>query len=133
MTRIAFAQSIYQRALDASQRLGDALLDDFTQRMDETVALFRRVQPDQWDNLVYWPPGPMSVDVLLTQRIAELTMHGWDIRSKLEDRITIYPMAASGPCSIPWIERYAGPSVPTRCWRGGPCATGSASAGRRPG
>ena len=79
-----FAQSIYQRALDASQRLGDALLDDFTQRMDETVALFRRVQPDQWDNLVYWPPGPMSVDVLLTQRIAELTMHGWDIRSRLE-------------------------------------------------
>lgn len=81
----SFAQSIYQRAVDASQRLGAGLLEDFTQRLDETVALFRQVQPDQWDNLVYWPPGPMSVDVLLTQRIAELTMHGWDIRSRLED------------------------------------------------
>lgn len=80
-----FARSIYQRAVDASQRLGDGLLADFTQRMDETVALFRQVEPDRWDNLVYWPPGPMSVDVLLTQRIAELTMHGWDIRSRLED------------------------------------------------
>jgi uncharacterized protein (TIGR03083 family) len=81
----AFAQSIYQRAKDASQRLGDGLLDDFTQRINETVSLFRRVQPDQWDNLVYWPPGPLSVRTLLTQRIAELTMHGWDIRSRLED------------------------------------------------
>lgn len=81
----SFAQNIYQRAVDASQRLGDELLQDFTERMDETVSLFRQVQPGQWDNLVYWPPGPMSVDVLLTQRIAELTMHGWDIRSRLEN------------------------------------------------
>ena len=82
----AFAQSIYQRAVDASQRLGNGLLDDFTQRIDETVALFRQVQPDQWNNLVYWPAGPMRMDTLLTQRIAELTMHGWDIRSRLEDQ-----------------------------------------------
>lgn len=81
----AFAQSIYRRAIDASQRLGDGLLADFTDRINETVALFRQVRADQWDNLVYWPPGPMSARVLLTQRIAELTMHGWDIRSRLED------------------------------------------------
>ena len=81
----AFAQSIYQRAVNASQRLGSGLLDDFTERIDETVTLFRGVQPGQWNNLVYWPTGPMSVDTLLTQRIAELTMHGWDIRSRLED------------------------------------------------
>ena len=81
----SFARSIYRRAIDASQRLGDSLLEDFTLRVNETVALFRQVQPDQWDNLVYWPPGPMSARTLLTQRIAELTMHGWDIRSCLED------------------------------------------------
>ena len=80
----AFARSIYQRAVDASQRLGDGLLDDFTQRINETVTLFRQVRPDQWDNLVYWPAGPMRMETLLTQRIAELTMHGWDIRSRLE-------------------------------------------------
>ncbi|MDE2787779.1 MAG: maleylpyruvate isomerase N-terminal domain-containing protein [Chloroflexota bacterium] len=81
----AFARSIYQRAVDANQRLGDGLLADFTERISETVALFRQVQPDQWHNLVYWPAGPMLMDTLLTQRIAELTMHGWDIRSRLED------------------------------------------------
>ncbi len=80
----AFAKSIYQRAIDSSQRLGDGLLADFTQRINETVTLFRQVGDDQWDNLVYWPPGPMPVRTLLTQRIAELTMHGWDIRSRLE-------------------------------------------------
>ena len=80
----SFAQSIYQRAIDASGRLGERLLDDFTQRITETVARFRQVGPNQWDNLVYWPPGPLSVGTLLTQRIAELTMHGWDIRSRLE-------------------------------------------------
>ena len=81
----AFARSIYQRAVDASQRLGVGLLADFTERISETVALFRQVKPDQWDNLVYWPAGPMLMDTLLTQRIAELTMHGWDIRSRLQD------------------------------------------------
>ena len=81
----AFARSIYQRAIDTRERLGDGLLDDFTQRVEEAVALFRQVGPGRWDNLVYWPPGPMSVRTLLTQRIAELTMHGWDIRSRLED------------------------------------------------
>ncbi len=81
----AFARSIYQRAIDASRQLGDGRLDDFTRRINETVMLFRQVEDDQWDNLVYWPPGPMSVRTLLTQRIAELTMHGWDIRSRLED------------------------------------------------
>ena len=81
----SFARSIYQRAVDASARLGDGLLGDFTERIEETVALFRRVDDGQWDNLVYWPPGPMPVRTLLTQRIAELTMHGWDIRSRLED------------------------------------------------
>ena len=80
----AFARSIYQWAVDASQRLGDGLLADFTQRINETVTLFRQVGDDQWDSLVYWPPGPMPVRTLLTQRIAELTMHGWDIRSRLE-------------------------------------------------
>ena len=80
-----FARSIYQRAIDASQRLGDGLLSDFAERVNETVALFRGVQADQWENLVYWPPGPMTARVLLTQRIAELTMHGWDIRSRVED------------------------------------------------
>ncbi len=79
-----FAQSIYQRAITTKERLGEGLLDNFTQRIDEAVALFRRVQPDQWDNLVYWPPGPLSIRTLLTQRISELTMHGWDIRSRLE-------------------------------------------------
>lgn len=81
----AFARSIYQRAVDASQRLGGGLLEDFTLRINETIAQFRQVQPEQWGNLVYWPTGPMSMDTLLTQRIAELTMHGWDIRSRLED------------------------------------------------
>ncbi len=80
-----FARSIYQRAIDARERLGNGLLADFTERIEESIALFRRVEADQWDNLVYWPPGPMSMDTLLTQRIAELTMHGWDIRSRLED------------------------------------------------
>lgn len=81
----AFARSIYQRAVGASQRLGGGLLEDFTLRINETVAQFRQVRPEQWGNLVYWPTGPMSMDTLLTQRIAELTMHGWDIRSRLED------------------------------------------------
>ncbi len=59
----AFAQSIYQRAIDARERLGDGLLDDFTQRVSEAVSLFRQVgrtSGTTWSTgrRALWPSAP---------------------------------------------------------------------------
>jgi len=80
----AFAESIAQRARANREQQGDGLLDWFRTNLDESVKTFDRVGPDQWNILCYWPPGPEPISTLLDMRIAELCMHAWDVRSKLE-------------------------------------------------
>ncbi len=79
-----FAERIAQRALATRQQQGDGLLDWFNSNLDESVQVFERVGPDSWDTLCYWPPGPEPISTLLDMRIAELTVHAWDVRSVLE-------------------------------------------------
>ena len=79
-----FAENIFQRALSARERLGDRLLATLTERLDEAVELFSTIGPDDWDTLCYWSPGPEPVRTMLDMRISELTMHAWDVRSRLD-------------------------------------------------
>ena len=80
-----FARSIFNRALATREHHGEGLAAYLIQRLEETVEVFNGVGPKDWDKLCYWPPGPEPVRTLLDQRIAELTMHTWDIRSVLDD------------------------------------------------
>jgi len=80
-----FAKNISERAQATREQQGEALVSYLNQRLVETVEVFNSVGPNDWDMLCYWPPGPMAVRTLLDQRIAELTMHTWDIRSVLDD------------------------------------------------
>ena len=79
-----FAKDIFDRARTTRDQHGEGLVSVLLQRLDETVAVFNGVGPGDWDNLCYWPPGPEPVRTLLDMRIAELTMHAWDIRSVLD-------------------------------------------------
>lgn len=79
-----FAERITQRAFATREQVGDQLLPWFIQGLDESVQIFDQVGPEQWDTPCYWPPGPEPVRTLLDMRIAELSMHAWDIRSPLE-------------------------------------------------
>ena len=79
-----FAQNISDRAKSTNERHGGQLVEVFSRRLDETVAVFAAVNPTDWDKLCYWPPGPEPVRTLLDLRIAELTMHIWDIRSVVD-------------------------------------------------
>ena len=80
-----FARNISDRARTTREQHGEQLVEVLNQRLDETVAVFNGVDPKDWDTLCYWPPGPEPVRTLLDMRIAELTMHVWDIRSVLDD------------------------------------------------
>ncbi len=79
-----FAENIFNRALSDRERQGDGLLESFCQRLDESVQVFHNVGPQDWEKPCYWPPGPEPVRTLLDMRIAELTMHAWDVRSTLD-------------------------------------------------
>ena len=80
-----FAQNISDRAKSTNERHGRQLVEVFGQRLAETVEVFAGVPSTDWDKLCYWPPGPEPVRTLLDLRIAELTMHIWDIRSVIDE------------------------------------------------
>ena len=79
-----FAEDIFQRALSNREEHGENLLESFIPRLDESVQVFNTVGPNDWKKPCYWPPGPEPVRTLLDMRIAELTMHAWDIRSTFD-------------------------------------------------
>ncbi len=79
-----FAESIFQRAFATRSRLGEGLLESLEQRLDEAVAVFAGVAPEQWELPCYWPPGPEPVRTLLDMRISELAMHAWDVCSRFD-------------------------------------------------
>lgn len=79
-----FARNIFQRAFNTRAEAGDRLQEILFQRLDEAVQVFDGVEEGQWDNLCYWPPGPETVHTMLDMRISELTMHAWDVCSRLD-------------------------------------------------
>ena len=82
-----FARNIFQRAFATREQVGDKLLDTLFQRLDESAEVFSGIdpkQPEQWDMLCYWPPGPEPVRVMLDMRISELSMHAWDVCSRFD-------------------------------------------------
>ena len=81
-----FARNIFDRAKSTREQHGERLLEILCRRLDESVAVFNGVEPEDWDTLCYWPPGPEPVRTMLDMRISELTMHIWDIRAVLDDQ-----------------------------------------------
>jgi len=86
-----FARGISDRAKTTREQHGEQLVAVVNQRLDETVTVFNGVDPKEWETLCYWPPGPEPVRTLLDMRIAELTMHTWDIRSVLDGEYHLSP------------------------------------------
>ena len=81
-----FAENIFRRAISNREQLGDNLLGILNQRLDESVQVFSKVSPQDWEKPCYWPPGPEPVRTILDIRISELTMHAWDIRWPVDAR-----------------------------------------------
>ncbi|MFQ6029795.1 MAG: maleylpyruvate isomerase N-terminal domain-containing protein, partial [Dehalococcoidia bacterium] len=91
-----FAQNIFQRALDTKTGLGDGLIPTLVERLNASLQTFRAVKPGEWDTLCYWPPGPEPVRIMLDICLAELSMHIWDIRSRLDDEYHLADASVAG-------------------------------------
>ena len=73
-----------KRAIDIRERLGEQLLTSFGERCDDLDRLLAETGPQDWEKPCFHPAATLSVRTYVDLRIAELIVHEWDIRSKLE-------------------------------------------------
>ena len=72
------------RAVAMREGLGDTLVEAFGQNCERLAALLARMGPDDWEKRCYHPAAYLSVRRYLILRLAEMSIHEWDIRSGLE-------------------------------------------------
>ena len=80
-----FSEDNAQRAISRRERLGDQVLSDFIRTTDQLNQLLTTLRAPDWDKPHYYASlgiAPMRFRPDLW--ISELSMHGWDIRSRLE-------------------------------------------------
>ena len=73
-----------QRAITLRESMGDQLLTTFSQRCDDLDRLLAGLGAGDWEKPCYHPATVISVSSYIDLRLAELAVHEWDIRSKLE-------------------------------------------------
>jgi uncharacterized protein (TIGR03083 family) len=61
------------------RELGEGLLSAFTRSQRDLLGQFERVKPNEWDRSAPHPSGVRSVGALLSLRVVELSIHGWEI------------------------------------------------------
>ena len=72
------------RAVAMRESLGATLVEAFGQNCERLGALLARMGPDEWEKRCYHPASYLSVRRYLILRLAEMSVHEWDIRSRLE-------------------------------------------------
>jgi uncharacterized protein (TIGR03083 family) len=85
-TGLVSAEWVAQRAIANRERLGNNILPTFRARYDRLSHLFAGLERHDWEKLCYYPtiPSPIPVKYFIGLIIAELAIHGWDIRFQRE-------------------------------------------------
>jgi uncharacterized protein (TIGR03083 family) len=80
--------------IEYSQSLGDALVPTFAEKYQELHRLLDSFSDDDW-RCDCWHPrrGSMTAREYVSQRIQELAVHDWDIRSGLDSSSALHPDA----------------------------------------
>ena len=71
------------RAVAMRESLGATLVEAFGQSCERLGALLAGMGPDDWEKQCYHPASYLSVRRYLILRLAEMSVHEWDIRSGL--------------------------------------------------
>ena len=72
------------RAVAMRESLGDTLVEAFGQNCDRLNTLLSRMGPEDWDKPCYHAAAYLTIRRYLILRLAEMSVHEWDIRSRLE-------------------------------------------------
>ena len=73
-----------QRVINLRQDIGDRLLSVFSGRCQDLTKLFEGLADKDWQKLCYHPGKVIPAATYVDLRLAELAIHEWDIRSKLD-------------------------------------------------
>ena len=73
------------RAVAVRESLGDTLVEAFGQSCERLGALLDRMGPEDWSKQCYHAAAYLSIRQYLILRLAEMSVHEWDIRSRLEE------------------------------------------------
>jgi len=73
-----------QRAISLRESMGDQLMTAFAARCEHLTQLLEDLAPTDWEKPCYHPGKVISVATYVDLRLAELAVHEWDIRSKLD-------------------------------------------------
>ena len=81
----SLAEGNAERAISRRRGLGDQVFSDFVKASDQLNQLMATLGPEDWDKPHYYSSlGTEPLRLRPDLWIAELAMHGWDIRSRLE-------------------------------------------------
>ena len=72
------------RAVAMRESLGDSLVEKFAQECDRLDKLLTGMGTGDWEKPCYHPAAILTVSRYLNLRLAEMAVHEWDIRSRLE-------------------------------------------------
>ena len=77
------------------QEQGENLLSEFIKSNQALSEALAEVGPRDWSKLVYRPVGSESIQNIVDVFINELTVHGWDIRSRFDPEAKLSPECVS--------------------------------------
>jgi uncharacterized protein (TIGR03083 family) len=85
----AWRASVVHHPRTLRRLLGDALLATFCVENAHVDTLLTDLQPEEWETLCYHPSGPLTVRAMVTLRLTEVAMHGWDIRASFDPQASL--------------------------------------------
>jgi len=85
----AWRASVVQHPRTLRRHLGDTLLATFCAENAHVDTLLTGLQPEAWETLCYHPSGPLTVQAMVTLRLTEVAMHGWDIRASFDPQAAL--------------------------------------------
>jgi len=78
------SQAIAREAQSTHQQMGLKLLENYTGGYDRLHQVLSRLSPEDWDKSCFHRRGPRPVGDFVSVRVQELAVHGWDIRSGVD-------------------------------------------------
>ncbi len=93
-----------QRAIDLRDQLGDQLLSAFSSKCGELDQVLAELGPDDREKPCYHPAAVIPMRTYVDLRLTELSVHEWDLRSRLEPSAHI--SAESMPAVIDLVPMF---------------------------
>jgi uncharacterized protein (TIGR03083 family) len=102
----SMSEVLAKMSVDRRQSLGDQLLSTFSSTSDQFNQLLAGARPSDWDKPCYHVFGTIPLRAFIDDRITELALHRWDIRSSLESEVHL--SHGSLPAIMDWIPGTVG-------------------------